>query len=66
MDDMIKTLKSIKMRLIYIHEISEGCVRIAVPAVSNFKFVTPMIFLLDLFSTEDKLILQNNLKTDFN
>ena len=54
------------MRLIYIHEIHEGCVRIAVPAVSNFKFVTPMIFLLDLFSTEDKLILQNNLKTDFN
>ena len=48
-DDMIKTLKSIKMRLIYIHEISEGCVRIAVPAVSNFKFVTQMIFLLDLF-----------------
>ena len=49
MDDMIKTLKSIKMRLIYIHEINEGCVRIAVPAVSNFKFVTQMIFLLDLF-----------------
>ena len=49
MDDMIKTLKSIKMRLIYIHEISEGCVRIAVPAVSNFKFVTQKIFLPDLF-----------------
>ena len=49
MDDMIKRLKSIKMRLIYIHEISEGSVRIAVRAVSNFKFVTQMIFLLDLF-----------------
>ena len=73
-DDMIMTLKSIKMRLIHIYEISERCVRIAVPvsqliwtpvdfdprSISSSRYGLPGPNLLRSFSRQFSLFLADN------